>query len=355
MVGGEGHQNRHAHGQQHEDEIDGPGEDLRHLEPGAFDQDGYGRGRAEARLYGCQIDGFRRCGRIQLLLQLLRSGRLGAGCIETQQAARQDDQTYAERGEQQAISQSNAGKRQQTCIAFVRCPVTREVGYGPHAERIEPGIDVARQVTFIRQGAEGEIDDQHTNRGEVTAHHRFGQGRGTGKYRHHEQDRRQCQGQEGPGVIGDIERSDGFLVEPRHQCADDHAERHTQQAQGAHHKGAECATEDIVRTSDARGVKQWPESSFLIADDDIGTKGRGHEYEKGSQNHKPDGDDDRCVLVHIGARRDIDARCRHKAEGDEQENDERDPEGRALELVFQLKSGNGCPHVTPPLLASGSS
>ncbi|MND74188.1 hypothetical protein D3C80_657760 [compost metagenome] len=319
-----------------------------HLEAGARDQLRPSRLEAVGRR-GQRRDGRGRLGRgVGQGAQLLLLAQLGPARRRTIQGEGGGQEGQADPQPQKLVAQQDAGQGRIDRIPLSRRPVFGRQAIGAGAERLQPG----HQGLKLRLGAEdrggGEIEDHDRDHADIGGHHRARHRRQGEEDRRAEQQPRQAQDDEAVKIVQRPEGTDRLLVHPRHQRADQNAQRDAQEGQGHHGEGAEEAAIEVVELRQPAGLDHGTEARRGVAHHDIGDDGRRRQHEEDVEDQMRVGDRIGGVLEDITARPDADVRAGDRAEAQQEEEDGNDPEGGLAKLIAELE-GRDFPEHDPGL------
>ena len=264
--------------------------------------------------------------------------QLQAFAIRPEQQQRGAQQAHADSAPQQPVEQQHAAQRRQLVVGLIRRPVTRHQRQRAAAERIEHGGDVV-VVDVAGEQADHALQHEEGDQPEVGDQQRAAERGQQKQQRGDEQQVRQHQHAEAPGVAVPVRRAQPRGVDPRHQAAQRDAQRarqhHRQRGQVA---GGEAATE-VGATADRGGEHQLGRALLEIAQRRPGHEHRGQQRAQHGEHAEQPRDHQRRVAQHVaaGATQDhrigADQRERERAEhrGD-------DPEQRRAQLLAPLEA-----------------
>jgi hypothetical protein len=318
-------------------------EHLAHLEAGALGQLRPGGGQAEPRRRqrsGGRLDWIGRLGRGAELLQPLGPLALALEAEGREGGAQEQEGRPAP---DQPVVEQAAFDGGQGGVGLVGREVAGRQAIGRLAERLDDRGELAA-VQLPHRRAHGDVQHQEGRHAQVGPHHRAGGRRQREEDRRDQEQRRQRQPEVGEGVVREPVRPQRLGVHPGHQRAHEDAQRHEQERQRDRREGAGEPSEQVVELADRGRADDRAVASLVVAHDDVGDEGRGHEHVEDRHDQRRLGDRPRRVLVDVAARADLDLVDGDRAEHQQEEDQAGDPEDRLANLVAQLEGRDLAEH-----------
>ncbi len=333
---------------QHQHEKGRTLENLRHLEADTREQPGHRRvARAHRRQ---RVDQHRRRGgelrlapgkpgELALRHAALGKGEAGIGKDERDQRHTHPDRTI---GEQHAVERRDGGVR------LGRGPVAGRAADSRRAERLDIAGDVAQLGPAAQRRQCRQIQHQKQDDADIAVHHRPRQRGDREEDRRGEQDVGQRDDEIAERVIADHVRPQRLLIDPGHQRAEEHRQRHRHEGEPGGEIGAHEPPDQIIALRHPRRADDLGKAAVIVAQHHIGDERGRHEHEEQREDEVILKDRDRRVAVDIAAAADLDLLDRHAAKGEQEEQHRDHPEDRVAQLVTQLEGGDLREHGRVP-------
>ena len=324
-------------------------EHLAHFETGAGPELGAGGGGVEHRLRQRAAERARRVRGLGLDGEPGRPALVArdlAG-LEVEEAVGEAQEAEADRQPQELVPQHIALDRRDQGVALAGGPVAGRQAEGGDAVGL-PERGGGLHPLAVQHQAEDRAQDDEAHDAHIGPHHRAGDGGQREEDRRRQEQHRQRQVEIGEEVGSGQERAEGFAIHPGHQRAQPEAQRDGDERQGRSEVGPGEAAVEVVELADPGGIDQRAVAGVVVADHHVGHEGGGHEHVDDREDQARLGDHPRRVLVDVGGVAELDVVRRHRAEGQQHEEDRGHPEDRLARLVAELEARDLEEHCLRP-------